>query len=263
MALKKMDNMINQQASVSKVMKEPILVEFTDSVKKLKKNIMVFSFISLFITVGGIKISPESTFFGLKFSGLNNELIFKGLLLLLVYMLIHFLWCSYESLQEWEVKTTGTKKAFIPSGPYDAIDDAISHNYPSDPRNSTLYYWWSTQASKIANIKNDIESANKKVEELEEIVHSLREGGSELSRNTVNISTHVDPVKIAWIEMGASIKVIEQALNSEQVLTSMRTFDRRYKFFLKTQNIRWLLIDFIAPITLAVLAIGKMVDQLV
>ncbi|OJA06811.1 hypothetical protein QHL1GM_16150 [Halomonas sp. QHL1] len=237
------------------------MIEFSDTVRKMKTNVILVSFISLFMTLGGVEIDPESTFFGLKFTGLSSDLIYSGLVVVLFYLMAHFVWCAYETLQEWEVRVTGTKGAFKRADQED-IDEAIHPSYPSDPRNSTLYYSWSTQAHKISCVRSDIESANKKILELEAVVHGLREQGTKLSRDTVNISTSVDPLKDEWQSIKRSIQAIEKTISADQVIDSMRVFDRRYKYFMKTQNIRWFVIDFIFPIVLSSVAIYKMIDAL-
>ncbi|MCV5225048.1 hypothetical protein OFC57_39700, partial [Escherichia coli] len=60
--------------------------------KKIRQNLMVTSFIALFMTLGGVSIDPSSTFFGLKVNGLNDALLYKGLLILILYFLVHFVW---------------------------------------------------------------------------------------------------------------------------------------------------------------------------
>ena len=250
------------QEKIEKILKEPVMIEFTDSVQKIRMNIILSSFISLFITIGGVQIDPKSTFFGLKFSGLSNDLIYSGLLVILVYLLIHFLWRAYDTLQEWEVRVTGTRGAFKRADHND-LDEAIHPSYPSDPRNSTLYYWWTTQAKKIAYIKTNISSANDKLEEMESIVHKLREDGTvKLSRDTVNISWQVHPIKEDWESIKKSILAIEKTLTADQLIESLAKFDRRYRYFLRSQNIRWFVIDFAFPIILASTAIAKMVASL-
>ena len=236
--------------SVEKILLAPIQIEFTDNVKKIRQNLMVTSFITLFITLGGISIDPSSTIFGLKFNGLNDVLLYKGLLILILYFLIHFVWCAYESLQEWEVRVTGAKESFIRADDMDP-DDAIKQPYPSDPRNSTFYYWWSTQAKRIGSFKECFTNINQRIENMENAIHEMREQGASLSHSDVNISSQVHPLKIHIENAVSSITRMEKALVGNQLLVSMKTFDRRYKYFLRSQNIRWFIIDFFGPIILS------------
>lgn len=245
--------------NIKKVLKEPVQVEFSDSVKKIRNNLMMVSFISLFVTIGELSIRPDSKFFGLGFDGLDHALIFKGLLIILIYLLIHFIWSAYDALQEWEIRVTGTNGAFYPADPMD-INDSIHPDYPTDARNSTFYYWCTTQASKIGNLKPDLDSAISKIESIEKSVHEMREEKYELSRSDANISLQVQPIKIDIESTTKRIERIEKVLESNQLIESMRTFDRRFKFFLKSQNIRWFMIDFSTPVLLASSAILNTID---
>ncbi|HCG7279380.1 TPA: hypothetical protein NJ358_000106 [Vibrio parahaemolyticus] len=236
--------------SVEKILLAPIQIEFTDSVKKIRQNLMITSFIALFITLGGVSIDPSSTIFGLKFNGLTDALLYKGLLILVVYFLIHFIWCAYESLQEWEIRVTGTKEAFIRAVDMD-FDEAIKPPYPSDPRNSTFYFWWSTQAKRIGNLNTHLTNINQRIESMEKSITDMREKGVNLNRSDANISSQVQPLKIDIDGAVSSINRMEKVLDGNQLLISMRTFDRRYRYFLKSQNIRWFVIDFFGPIILS------------
>ncbi|MGI2104907.1 hypothetical protein ACRN9A_07010 [Shewanella frigidimarina] len=236
--------------SVEKILQAPIQIEFTDSVKKIRQNLMITSFIALFITLGGVSIDPSSTMFGLKFNGLDDSLLHKGLLILILYFLVHFIWCAYESLQEWEVRVTGAKEAFIRADEMD-IDESVKPPYPSDPRNATLYFWWSTQAKRIGSLKEHLTNINQRIESMESVIHQMNEKGASLSYSDLNISTQVQPLKIDINRAKSSITRIEQVLDGNQLLVSMKTFDRRYKYFLMSQNIRWFVIDFFGPIILS------------
>ena len=197
---------------------------------------MITSFIALFITLGGVSINPSSTIFGLKFNGLNDSLLYKGLLTLILYFLVHFVWCAYESLQEWEVRVTGAKKAFICADDMN-FDEAVKPPYPSDPRNSTFYYWWSTQAKRIGSLKEHLTNINQRIQSMENAIHEMPEKGASLSRSDVNISSQVQPLKIDIDSAVSSITRMEKVLLGNQLLVSMKTFDRRYKYFLMSQNI--------------------------
>jgi hypothetical protein len=244
---------------VEKILLAPVQVEFTDNVKKIRQNLMVTSFIALFITIGGIQIDPSSAIFGLKFKGLTDELLYYGLLVLIVYFLIHFVWCAYESLQEWEVRITGTKKAFLCADDMD-IDEIMQSPFPSDPRNATFYYWWSTQANKIFGLKTEFLSAKKRIEKIEKSIADMSKEGVNLNRSDTNISIQVQPLKNDIEGAVNSIIRMEKILDSKQLMVSMKTFDRRYQYFLRSQNIRWFIIDFLGPIILASTALLNIIN---
>jgi len=246
---------------VQKVLSEPIFIGFSDSVKKVRNHLMILCFVSLFLTLGGIGIDPSSTFFGLKFKNLDDNLIFTGLIILLTYQLIQFVWYSYDALQEWELRTTGTNGAFPPVDESN-LDEKVHPDFPTEARNSTLYYWWKTQAKYIDNLKPLLNEAKEKMDELEKRVHEATDRDS-LSRDTLNISSHVMPLKKSWKEVSSSLTAIKETLASDQIPKSLNTFDRRFRFFLVSQNIRWILIEYIAPIVLASVSLYFVCERLI
>ncbi|MCD8551138.1 MAG: hypothetical protein LRY75_21890 [Shewanella xiamenensis] len=254
-------NSDKKKNAVQKILSEPVLVAFPENVIKVRNHLMILCFVSLFLTLGGIGIDPSSTFFGLKFKNLDDELIFYGLVILLVYQLIQFIWYSYDALQEWELRTTGTKGAFSPVNDMN-LDERIHPDFPSDPRNSTLYYWWKTQTKYIANIEPLFNEAKEKMDELEKRVHEATDRNS-FSRETINISNQVQPLKESWAEISSSLKAIKETLSSDQIPESLGTFERRFKFFLVSQNLRWILIEYTAPIILALVSLYFVCERLV
>lgn len=246
---------------VQKILSEPVLVSFPDNVKKVRNHLMILCFVSLFLTLGDIGIDPSSTFFGLKFNNLDDELIFYGLVVLLIYQLIQFVWYSYDALQEWELRTTGTKGAFSPVNDMN-LDESIHPDFPSDARNSTLYYWWKTQTKYIGDLQPLFNDAKEKMDQFEKRVHEATDRDS-LSRDTMNISIHVMPLKESWAEVSSSLKAIKDTLGSDQIPKSLGTFDRRFRFFLVSQNLRWILIEYAVPIILASVSLYFICERLV
>ncbi|TMN33664.1 hypothetical protein [Pseudoalteromonas sp. S2755] len=249
-----------KQDGAQKILSEPVLVAFPENAKKVRSHLMILCFVSLFLTLGGVGIDPSSTFFGLKFKNLDDELIFYGLVVLLVYQLIQFVWYSYDALQEWELRTTGTKGAFSPVNNRN-FEESVHPDFPSDARNSTLYYWWKTQTQYIGNLEPLFNDAKEKMDEFEKRVHEATDRGN-LSRDTQNISTHVKPLKKSWAEVSSSLKAIEETLGSDQIPVSLGIFERRFKFFLVSQNLRWILVEYATPIALASVSLYFICERL-
>ncbi|WP_445365554.1 hypothetical protein ACJJJB_01370 [Microbulbifer sp. ANSA001] len=244
--------------SISKVFREPVLVELQDSVKKVRSNVVLVSFISLIMTFGGVKIDPESTFFGLKFTGLSNDHIYNGLLIIIIYFLFNFLWSMYEAFQEWEVRVTGIKMAYGSKG---TSQDAYEENYPSDPRNASLYHWWSTQAEKIGSIEEEVLSAIESKAKIEEAIYKLKKEGVELTRDAENIPALLHRNNTKWDSIQSSIRVIHKAISADNISGPLKVFDRRYRYFLHAQNMRRLVFDFLFPSFLAAYAIFMLISS--
>ena len=83
-----------------------------------------------------------------------------------------------------------------------------SYLSPNDPRNSTLYYWWSTQAKKSSDINISINDILKNNEEIFKILNS----GSDNEKNTYRFKFHDNFDKIDKIQK--SFHILENAFNS-------------------------------------------------
>jgi hypothetical protein len=56
-------------------------------------------------------------------------------------------------------------------------------------------------------------------------------------------------------EMGRKVEANTKAITDARIPTSLQRFDRWFEFFLRSQNLRWLLIEFLAPVGLAAVAL--------
>ncbi|TON64221.1 hypothetical protein CGH51_25260, partial [Vibrio parahaemolyticus] len=87
------------------------------------------------------------------------------------------------------------------------------------------------QAKRIGSLKEPLTAINQRVESMEAAIHEMRESGASLNRSDVNISSKVQPLKMD-IEIALnSINRMEKVLVGNQLIVSMKTFDRRYKYF--------------------------------
>jgi len=93
-----------------------------------------------------LEIDSTSTLLGLKFKGLTTHPIHLGLFALNLYMLIHFLWCAWDSIVEWKLRVTSTidivKNTWI-----DEIQDITD-----DSRQSTLPNRWLQSGKNLGNL---------------------------------------------------------------------------------------------------------------
>lgn len=124
-----------------------------------------------------------------------------------------------------------------------------SYLSPNDPRNSTLYYWWTTQAKKSSDINISINDILKNNEEIFKILNS----GSDNEKNTYRFKFHDNFDKIDKIQK--SFHILENAFNSEQIEQSLSKFDARFKTLLISQNLRWIILEFLIPIILSLVSI--------
>lgn len=241
--------------NLSKIMSEPVNIELTESVKKIKNNIMIMSFIAIFMVWNKISINPKSSFFGLTFDGLDNNKIYLGLLLVLFFSLIHFIWCSFDSFTEFRIRVTAfpVKDRASPYQDYHLVYP------PDDIRNSTLYYWWVKNSHQHIDVLSEVEQLKACLSTMSDkssncdpsnanliLMHELR--NNVLSR-LANVDQYCSHIK---------------TLTDNEVLTkSLSKFDNCFWLFVKSQNVRWFLFDCIVPIFLALVAISMILSELI
>ncbi|MFN7754711.1 MAG: hypothetical protein ACK5O9_02560 [Holosporales bacterium] len=127
--------------AVQKILGEPVFIAFSDEVNRIRRNLLVITSIILTYKHSGTDIT-RFTLFGVDFEHLKPTFVDTCLFFLLLYAFIHFLWHSWDAVQEWRIRITGTKRLSHMTTFGDAECD-----YPNDPRQSSLMQWWTRQAS--------------------------------------------------------------------------------------------------------------------
>lgn len=241
---------------VEKALGEPVSIEFTEYERRLRNNLFFISVISIAMTLGGLQLDGNSSFLGLRFNGLTDSIITKGLFYINIYMLLHFFWCSIDVLQGWRIRLTGTKLAFITGAKF-ASEGA---DYPSDPRQSSLYNWWKDEAKKIGAFVGPLEEIERKLDEWEQTVKKELESKENPSivnacQSIRHVSTDINKLKGA---VEKSVKTIE----SSRIPASLKRFDAHFSLYLRSQNLRWLAIELLLPIAVGVYSICLLYQKL-
>lgn len=241
---------------VEKALGEPVAADFSDYVRKLRANLIFVSFISISLILGGLEIDPASSILGLKFKGLNNTSFLYGMFIVNSYMFIHFLWCSVDAFQEWGIRVSGTRLSFITTGKFSSeVGD-----YPSDPRQSTLYHWWKDQSVKIGSLAEPIYEINAKLMTWEQDVTKALD--TQGNPNSLNVGMSIKGVSKDIVKLQSSIEATSEILNSARIPESLKRFDNRFQFFLRSQNLRWLLLELGLPIIMGIIALYLLAENL-
>ena len=241
---------------VEKSLGEPVAVEFSDYVRKLRANLVFISFISISLIIGGMEVDPDSSILGLKFKGLDNSSIMFGLAILNAYMFLHFLWCSFDAFQEWGMRVTGTRLSFITT----ARLSSEHGDYPSDPRQTSLYHWWKDQSNKIGSLSEPIVEINRKLVIWEKEVKEALE--SQGDPNAVNACMAINKVSTDITKLKGSIETVSKTLESARIPVSLERFDNRFQLFLRSQNLRWLVLELGLPIIMGFISVALLVSKL-
>jgi len=66
-----------KENAVLKVLGEPVFVEFSDNLLKIRRNLLILSATSVLLVMGEVKVSNNFSLFGLDFDGLKIQLILR------------------------------------------------------------------------------------------------------------------------------------------------------------------------------------------
>lgn len=242
-------------AKVQKALGEPLMPEFTDYMRRVRSLLVVASLISIGVVVGELAIDPGSSVLGIRFQGLSNDLVLQGLLIANSYLLIHFLWGGFDSWLEWTARVTGTRVAFVTTGHF-----ASEHaDYPSDPRQSTLYNWWKDQASQIGSLSEPLQRTEEELSDWEKRVENA------ILKDDPNLMTVVQSfreVKSDIDELGRKLETVEKLIEDSRIPVSLRRFDQRFQLMLRSQNLRWLVLELGIPLLLGGWAVILLINEL-
>ncbi len=238
--------------SVEKVLGSPVFCELNPHAHRLRTNLIVISALSIAIVLGDLRIDEGSSIFGLKIIGLDDGFLRNGLFCIVIYLICHFFWGSMESFQEWRIRLTGTRVAFVTTGRL----SGVVQDYPNDPRQSTMYNWWREETKKIGHIGIKCKEMEKSLAKCELDLKNLIEAPQ--YNKTQNLHTAVQSTSQASTNINDLTRALNQTktlFDSKRIPTSLRRFDRWFYLFLKTQNRRWLLLDFLFPIIVGIFAL--------
>lgn len=235
------------ETRISELLGKPVFPEFSDRVEKMRRNLLLFSFIALGLSFGSLVIDPSSTLLGLKFQGLTTHSIHLGMLALNLYMLIHFLWCAWDSIIEWKLRVTGTREILK-----NTFGDE-SQDVTNDPRQSTLHNWWLERGKKFDNLTTKTDDTLRDLEEWMKKVPDYTDNNDASTRQVhqSELSTISHNLK----KLSQDLRTEASTVNHLRLEVSLKRFDDWYKLFLRSQNLRWLLMELLLPIGLGIFTI--------
>lgn len=237
-------------AKVQKVLGEPVLCEFSDKTWRIRTNLILVSVISLVVALANLHIEAGSTVFGLKFTGLTDAVVRASLFGITLYLLVHFLWGAFDNFLEWRLRISGTRVAFITA----AVFTSEHGDYPSDSRQSTLYNWWKSHAGSIRNLGEKITEIEKSLNNWERQLREKYNSGAD-ALNIANACHTIAETRNQVNELTNAVNEAAKTISAQRISVSLKRFDSWFEFFLRSQNLRWLAVEFSFPVVLALSAL--------
>lgn len=252
--------------AVEKALGEPFGLQYTEDVLKTRRNLLIAGGIGIFFWWAGLRLeSPSSDIqavsiiLGMSVKGVTHEAFLWGLLITTSYLLIHFLWASGDCINEFRLRVTGTRTAYQ-TGALLGSEDA---DYPSDPRQSTLYHWWLQRSRTKASIPNSFQEASERINHAASALEELaRKHNDPSSKNLNNAIRAAGDINVRLTELKNSIEKMEKLLHSERIPVSLKRFDAAFRWHAISQNARWLTLEFGFPTLIGLLGIASVVAML-
>jgi len=235
--------------SVEKVLREPVAAEFSEQGWRIRTNLFVTSTIGLVTGLADLRIHPDSSILGLRFIGLSDTVIRMTLAGIILYLLFHFLWVAWDAFLEWRLRVTGTRRSFVTG----SLIESRHADIPVNPRQSTLYNWWWQQARSIGELGNLASNLRAACHRWEGDIRKLigTHPSSPDMQNLNNVLRGLSECGTQAAKLAQNVEANTKAITDERIPTSLKRFDSWFELFLRSQNLRWLVVEFVAPVALA------------
>ncbi len=245
--------MAAKDKTVEDILGSPVHLDMSENALRIRRNLLAVSSIAVFIAWSGLSLSADSSILGIKFVGLSDRSVKQALTVIIIYFFIHYSWYAFDAVLEWRLRITGMKETFFGSFGEDRAD------YPREIRQSSLYNWWTKVASNMEPIEPEILR-------ISQITKPILEGlQAKANKNKMDgmvlepaISELIDKIT-ALVNLNLSnqqyMKRVVAVFEDPRITTSLSRFDNWFEFFIKSQNLRFLINDIVLPIGLSLFAI--------
>lgn len=251
----------NSKEAVEKVLGEPVFDGLSENALRVRRNLLIFGLTALFITCTDVGIAPQlsGSLMGIGFTGVEIKHLKIVLLILNGYFLFHFGWCLYDAFYEWRLRVTGTKLAFLTgAGTWGSSDT----DHPTDPRQSTLYYWWIKHSRNLKNMHKKLDEISESIEESKSEINAYLGQKRVLHDGDITkINKKLDSELSQLSNIKAAVEQSKRDINSPRITVSLERFDNWFKHFLKSRNLRWIVIDAALPLIVNIVAMVALVSS--
>lgn len=206
---------------------EPFMNIFDDNTFRIRRNLLAISVIALVYKTAATGIASDSSFLGVKLTGLKSGSIDIILTFGVFYFLLHFLWGGWDKFQEWQLRLTGMRVAKPRHGAM--ISDGVQAG-ADEQEQATLSAWWVSNVKQVDELKLLIEQKEKLV---------TIDNASELAATINVVRSNQD-------------KLIEHSVHIEAAL---QHYEKGFDNLQSSQKYRWLLFEFLFPVLLSFYAL--------
>ncbi len=220
--------------SIKPILKDPFLQDFPENTLKIRRNLLMISFFTLIYLMNDL--GAINTILGFSFTnGLSRNSLLCIALILNIYLLIHFFWAGWNTIQEWRLKLTG----------YWNMEDIPTQNIYTNAQHITSHNNFYSYLYLLSSFDN------RMLRFLNYIM--LSKSGKTPTNEECN--NHF-----------SGVNMIHDIQESIKELQNFSEFIRRYNNGFKSYGIlaslRMLIIEFGLPVALSLVAISITITQI-
>lgn len=221
---------------------KPKVEDFTQYQLNVRRNLILFSFLSIIYKLFDLKIQHNGSFLGITINDLKSDHIEVIFFCIIFYHLFHFAWIVLEHFWYLRIRITGSfNLEHVTVGKF----SNKYADYPSDPRQSNLYYWWLEHKKKIEE-GGEFEDSFDKIRALLETVDfaNAKKGNPDFARMVHQINEKLDEIK-------KFISDSKRVLSDKRIEFSLNRFDKWFSSYRRMQILRLFLLEIIFPFLLS------------
>ena len=253
---------LDKYKEMEKILGEPFDMEYQEDVLKTRRNLLLVGGLCILVWQADLKINPSENFsiFGIPFQHGGSHLLLPWCLFFVtLYLTIHFFWNSWDAIQEYRLRRTGTRTHYQTTGKL----SSKGMDGPIHPRQSTLYSWWLEQAGNFDDIPEQLqrqqESYSTVVAKLETL---CRRDDDPNNQNFQNALQAVNQAKSESWNLQLKIEAMSKIFSSERIPVSLKRFDEAFHWRAISQNFRWLIIEFVVPLVIGIVGFCAMIAMI-
>ena len=226
----------DRQERIEKLMREPTPLEVTNYEEKIRRNLLIASMIVFALTYLQLVPASDSKFFGLSFDNLTPKSIYIILLIIISYELIHYVWLILNKLAYWRVRLTGTNPGVSRgNGGMRFGSEFDPEDYSGEQENSTFYVWMLDSKRSFKEVFQSYDSKWNSIEIATFDNQSLDQKTAEDILKKLN--------EISQIQSR-----LEGHVTNIRIEASFNRFEKWYSMMIRSQSLRWIILDFLLPI---------------
>jgi len=243
------------------ILSEPFLDLIDENTLRIRRNLLLLSGFTLFYLHNSLSLSSDSSFLGLKFNNISVESINWGILFVLIYHIVHFLWNVFDFTLQSRLRITGNKVRHVTVAKMAGSDG----DYPDDPKQSTLYNWWNDSLKTIGKIKIQ-EEIDEIKENQRELIQLIQDNIQNPQKDNIlrNLSVKVPDIdrRLNSLNFSTQLDEILSILRSKRIIESLRRFEGWFCFYQWQQVFRIFIVEISFPIVLGAYTLFKVIKVL-